>query len=154
MRRTRSVSSTAGRPIGPKGTSITGYLQRSMQARLLLVPAFSELQWTIKPMLEQWAEVASFDPPGVGDEPVPEGLELHPDMPLEARRSALTEWRRVSAVRGLEEVDRLGWERFFVVADGEGIPTGLRIAAGRLDGVMGLALGHAALSRSTEGERP
>ena len=45
-----------------------------MRPRLLLVPEFTELQWTIKSDLEQWAEVRSFDPPGVGGEPRPEDL--------------------------------------------------------------------------------
>ena len=40
--------------------------------RLLLVPEFTELTWTIKPQLAEWAEVASYDPPGVGAEPPPE----------------------------------------------------------------------------------
>jgi hypothetical protein len=38
--------------------------------RILLIPAFSELEWRIRPQLEQWAEVASFDAPGVGEESV------------------------------------------------------------------------------------
>jgi hypothetical protein len=121
---------------------------------LLLVPAFTELQWTIKPLLEEWAEVASWDPPGVGSEPLPRGLGLEPSMPEAQRPAALQRWRRAAAERGLEELDRLGWERFFVVVDGEGIPTGLRVAKERPEAVQGIAIGHAALSRSTEGERP
>jgi hypothetical protein len=42
--------------------------------RLLLVPAFTELQWMIKPELEEWADVAAYDPPGVGKERLPVGL--------------------------------------------------------------------------------
>jgi hypothetical protein len=118
------------------------------------VPAFTELQWTIKPLLEEWAEVASYDPPGVGSEPLPTELALEPEMPEGERSAALQEWRRAAAERGLEELDRLGWEQFFVVLDGEGIPTGLRVAKGRPEGVQGIAIGHAALARSTEGERP
>jgi len=115
--------------------------------RLLLVPAFTELQWTIKAQLEEWAQVASYDPPGVGSEPPPAGLEPeHPGL--------LREWRRAAAERGLAEVDRLGWESFFLVADGEGVATAVLIAEARLCAVQGLALGHAALSRSTHGERP
>ena len=37
-----------------------------MRPRILLVPHFSELDWRIKPLLEEWAHVASFDAPGVG----------------------------------------------------------------------------------------
>ena len=105
--------------------------------RLLLISDFTEIQWTIKPQLEQWAEVASYDPPGVGDEPAA-------DLP---QHQAMVE-------RGLAELDRLGWERFFVVADGWGIPTGVGIAAERGDGLAGLVLTHASLGHSTEGERP
>lgn len=35
--------------------------------RILLVPNFTELEWLVKPRLEEWAEVASYDPPGVGE---------------------------------------------------------------------------------------
>ena len=42
--------------------------------RILLVPHFSELDWRIKPLLEEWAQVASFDAPGVGDEPTPDAF--------------------------------------------------------------------------------
>jgi hypothetical protein len=118
-----------------------------VRPRLLLVPAFTELQWTIKPQLEEWAEVASYDPPGVGSEPLPAGLEL--EAP-----GFLADWRRAAAQRGTEEVDRLGWTRFFVAADGEGIATAVRIAEARSAAIQGLALGHAALSRSTDGARP
>jgi hypothetical protein len=112
-----------------------------MRPCLLLVPAFTELQWTIKPLLEEWAHVVSYDPPGVGSEPAPEPLELGA-------------WRQAAARRGLEEVDRLGWARFVVVVDGEGIPTGIRVAQARRASVQGIAMGHASLARSTEGERP
>lgn len=37
--------------------------------RLILVPHITELEWVIKSELEQWAEVAAFDMPGVGAEP-------------------------------------------------------------------------------------
>jgi hypothetical protein len=121
---------------------------------LLLVPAFTELQWTIRPQLEEWAEVVAYDPPGVGSESLPGGLRIDPEVSQEERREALFAWRRLATDRGLAEVDKRGWERFFVVVDGEGIPTGVRIAEARREAVDGLALGHAALSRSAEGDRP
>jgi hypothetical protein len=31
--------------------------------RLLLVPLITELEWVIRPRLEEWAEVATFDVP-------------------------------------------------------------------------------------------
>jgi hypothetical protein len=108
----------------------------------------------IKPQLEEWAEVATYDPPGVGEEPLPAGLRVDPGMPDEERRDALRRWRQAAAARGLSEADRRGWERFFVVVDGEGIPTGVRLAQMRPEAVRGLAIGHAALARTTEGERP
>src|SRR5918995_2092020 len=45
----------------------------SARPQILLVPSWSEVQWAIKPRLEEWAEVASYDPPGVGSEPPAEG---------------------------------------------------------------------------------
>jgi pimeloyl-ACP methyl ester carboxylesterase len=120
----------------PDGNLIAG-----MRPRLLLVPALTELQWTIKPLLEEWADVVSYDPPGVGSEPAPDPVEL-------------SAWRQAAARRGLEEVDRLGWTRFVVAVDAEGIPAAIRVAQARRTSVQGIAIGHAALSRSTEGERP
>ena len=125
-----------------------------MRPCLLLVPPFTELQWTIKGQLEEWADVASYDSPGVGKEPLPAGLRLDPEMPQEERVEALMRWRQAAAERGLEEVDKRGWDRFYVVVDGEGIATGVRVAEARAEAVAGLALGHASLSRSSEGERP
>jgi hypothetical protein len=66
----------------------------------------------------------------------------------------LATWRRRAAERGLEEVDRRGWESFFVVTDSSATKTGLEVAKGRPEAVRGLAIGHAALSRSMDGERP
>jgi hypothetical protein len=40
--------------------------------RLLLVPSFTELEGGILPLLEEWAEVATFDMPGVGEQPADE----------------------------------------------------------------------------------
>lgn len=62
--------------------------------RILLIPEFTELEWAIKPRLEDWAEVASYDPPGIGDEPRAETLD-----------------RDAVAARGLDELDRRGWKR-------------------------------------------
>jgi len=105
--------------------------------RILLVPSLSELEWTIRPLLEEWAEVASYDGPGVGDEP-----------PIEALRPVAT------ARRGLEELDRRGWERCVVVGDELGGGAAILLSQARPAAVQGLALGHAALSLSRRGERP
>jgi hypothetical protein len=109
--------------------------------RLLLVPEFTELTWTIKPQLSEWAEVVSYDPPGVGDEPLPAG------DPAGMTRDVVID-------RGLEKLDAAGWDRFFILADGWGNAAAAGIAAARHSSVMGMALGHAALSASREGERP
>jgi pimeloyl-ACP methyl ester carboxylesterase len=104
--------------------------------RLLLVPFMTELEWAIRPQLEEWADVASFDAPGVGDEPPAE-----------------TFGRDAIARRGLAEIDRRGWERCVVVADGFGGRSAVRLAEARPAAIAALALGHARLSNATDGER-
>src|SRR5919201_7012209 len=94
--------------------------------RLLLLPQLTELEWLIKPELETWAEVASYDAPGVGSEP-PMG---HFDS------SAI-------AGRGLEELDRRGWDRCVVVADEFGAAAAASLISTRPDAVQAFAFGHA-----------
>jgi hypothetical protein len=108
--------------------------------RLLLVPEFTEIEWVIRPQLEDWAEVASFDPPGVGDEPLPEG---DPE----------SFGHELFIQRGVDELDGRGWDGCFIVADGWAIPIAVGIAAAKRDAVEGMALGHARLSQRREGER-
>jgi pimeloyl-ACP methyl ester carboxylesterase len=103
--------------------------------RLLLVPEFTELEWAIKPRLEEWAEVESFDPPGVGGEPAAGRLT----------RQAVVE-------RGLASIDRRGWDSCFVAGDSWGIASAVLLAVTRPDAVQGLALGHAKLSYRRHGE--
>ena len=124
-------------------------MMAAVKPRLLLVPSFTELEWGIRPKLEQWADVASFDAAGVGGSasPFEAGLDRSPSAEL------LDRWRQVSAGQGLAEVDRRGWERFVVVTDSYGSATAVRIAKARPQAVSGLAIGHAALSHSSEGER-
>jgi hypothetical protein len=115
--------------------------------RLLLVPQFTEIEWVIRDRLAEWADVASFDVPAVGDEPVtPEQVE--------AVRDGSIRLRDVFVERGLAEVDRRGWDRYFVAADGWSTATAARIAASRPQQVQGLALGHASLTYEMDGERP
>jgi pimeloyl-ACP methyl ester carboxylesterase len=105
--------------------------------RLLLLPEWTEVEWTaIRPRLEEWADVASFDLPGVGDEPQAKTID-----------------REAVVRRGLEELDRQGWERCFVAADGWGISSGVRLALARPPAVQGMILGHARLSHRREGDR-
>src|SRR5215212_6087106 len=108
-----------------------------MRPRLLLVPLLTELEWVIAPALEEWAEVATFDVPGVGDEPPAEPLD----------RQAIVD-------RALAEVDRRGWDSYVVVCDGSALPTGVRIAHARREAIDAMALGHARLANRLGGERP
>jgi hypothetical protein len=104
--------------------------------RLLLVPSLTELYWLIRPLLDEWADVASYDPPGVGDEPSMEGPILD-----------------AIASRGLAELETRNWARCVVVADVTAVAaiTLARNARGR---VAGLAMGHATLSYRRHGPRP
>lgn len=121
--------------------------------RLLLVPFFTELEWEmLAPSLGEWAEVASFDPPGVGDEPAPEPLAaaIAAGDPSEVLRL----FREAVAKRGLAEADKRGWDRFFIVSDSYGNQNAVRLAELGGDRGRGLALGHATLLRTGEGDRP
>jgi hypothetical protein len=105
--------------------------------KLLLLPEWTEVEWTtIRPRLEKWADVASFDIPGVGDEPRAETID-----------------RDTLVGRALEELSRRGWERCFVAADGWAISTGVRVALAQPQAVLGMILGHARLSHRREGDR-
>jgi hypothetical protein len=102
-------------------------------ARLFLVPQLSEVEWTIRPLLEEWGEVASYDP---------------------ARATERGPVSRASLVdAGLEQLERQGWDRFFLVGDTFGCGTAVRIAEARRDAVEGIALGHACPSWDMDGDR-
>jgi pimeloyl-ACP methyl ester carboxylesterase len=109
--------------------------------RILLCPQFTEVEWTIAPQLSEWAEVATFDAPGVGDEPIPG------DDPTRFDREMVVQ-------RALREVERLDWDSYFVVGDAWGTATAARFATTSPGPVLGLALGHACLDYGSEGERP
>jgi pimeloyl-ACP methyl ester carboxylesterase len=108
-----------------------------LKPRLILVPNLTEVEWPIKPLLEEWADVASYDAPGVGDEPPPRDYGQH----------AVVE-------RGLAEIDRRGWDRYVVVGDEFGTIPAAMLAAARPEPVAGIALGHACLRFDREGDRP
>jgi hypothetical protein len=105
--------------------------------RLLLVPQLTELEWLIRDELESWADVATYDVPGVGDEPPVDDLG---SMGV--------------ARRGLDEVKRRGWDSYFVVADEFGVAAATHLAIEAGDAVQGIALGHARLSNTLSGDRP
>jgi hypothetical protein len=105
--------------------------------RLLLVPHITELEWVIKPQLDEWAEVASFDMPGVGVEPAVERFD----------RQALVD-------RALVELDRREWDSYILVCDGSALPTGVRVAHARPAAVEAMAFGHARLVNRMDGDRP
>src|SRR4051794_30594531 len=104
-------------------------LSHNGRPRLLLVPQLTELEWLIKPALETWADVATYDAPGVGQEPDAE--EFGPG---------------VVAERGLAELDHRGWDRCVLVLDEFGASAGIRLAAKRPEAVQAVAFGHARLS--------
>jgi pimeloyl-ACP methyl ester carboxylesterase len=105
--------------------------------QILLVPTLTELEWRIKPLLEEWADVASFDAPGVGDEPAADSTTP-----------------RAIVARGIQELERRGWNQCTVVGDEYGIYGAVNVAAERPEAVRALALGHACLTYSEQGERP
>jgi pimeloyl-ACP methyl ester carboxylesterase len=104
--------------------------------RLLLVPQLTELEWLIKPLLEEWADVASFDAPGVGSEPGQDAFSA-----------------AAVAARGLEELDRRGWDRCVVIADEFGVAAAAHLLESSPDAVEAMALGHARISNELDGER-
>jgi pimeloyl-ACP methyl ester carboxylesterase len=109
----------------------------SERPQILLVPSWSEVQWAIKPRLEEWADVASYDPPGVGAEPPVEG-----SLP------------EAIVARGAAEIERRDWTNCTVVGDDFGSVFAALIAAWHRPRVTRLALGHACLSHRLGGERP
>lgn len=115
--------------------------------RLLLVPQFTELEWTIRDQLAEWADVASYDPPSVGDEPIS-------PAEVEGIRDGSIRFRDLFVQRGLHEIDRQGWDRYFLVADAWANATAARIALERPGAVRGMALGHASVTYAMDGERP
>lgn len=103
--------------------------------RVLLMPSLTEVEWRTRPLIEEWAEVASFDAPGVGDEPR-----------TEFSANAIVD-------RGLAELDARGWESFVLVGDEIGAAQATRLAGRRPGSVEAIALGHPSLSLIGAGPR-
>lgn len=104
--------------------------------KILLVPTITEVEWKIKPALAEWADVASFDAPGVGAEPMTEPT-------IEA-----------IVARGLDEIDRRGWDRCVIVGDEVGAAQAARIAGERPAAARALVMGHPTLDFNAGGRRP
>lgn len=117
----------------------TGYFQGTMvtRPRLLLLPGVCELEWVIRTQLEEWAEVAAFDAPGVGDEP--------PSATYDT--SAVAE-------RAAAEFERCGWQSCVIAADEFAIAAAVKFASRHREAVQGLALGHACLSFRADADPP
>src|SRR5204862_5909786 len=99
VRASRSSASSTASGVSSK----RGHSHAAMSAlRLLLVPSFTELEWGIRTQLEQWADVATFDSPGVGDEPLPPGVDPDPRRASERASEFLSRWRDAAVERGLE----------------------------------------------------
>ena len=105
--------------------------------RLLLVPSISELEWgQIRPLLEDWADVASYDLPGLGG-PTPEVLDIS-----------------ATVAAGVQELARRGWDEAIIVGDQFGAGLAVLVAERWEGTVRGLALGHACLTYTRDGPRP
>ena len=112
----------------------------AQRPRLLLVPSMSELEWgRIRPLLEEWAEVAAYDLPGLGETEPPDQLDL----------SATS-----LVARGVQELEQRGWSEAIVVGDQFGSGLAVLVADAWDGDVRGVALGHACLTYAREGPRP
>lgn len=101
----------------------------SERPRLLLVPSISELEWDRnRPLLEEWADIASYDLPGLGGGVPAGGLSLE-----------------ATVRRGTEELDKRGWDEAVIVGDQFGAGLAVLVASAWNGTVRGLALGHACL---------
>ena len=123
--------------------------------RLLFVPWVGELEWSgIEPQVSEWADVVVYDPPGVGEEPLPEAADMHAGQdPGEADR-AFERWRQATAELGLAAAGERGWKDYVVVGDSLALGAAVRAAKSAPDRARGLALGHASLANTFEGDRP
>jgi pimeloyl-ACP methyl ester carboxylesterase len=110
----------------------------SDRPRLLLVPSISELEWgRILPLLGEWAEVVTYDIPGLS--------EAEPSQPLDAD---------FFVAGGVQELERLGWSEAILVGDQFGSALAVLVSETWRGDVRGLALGHACLTYTREGPRP
>lgn len=99
-------------------------------------PVFTGLAWAIRPQIEEWAEVITYDP----------------RKPVDQATGTLG--HEAVAEHGLAAWDDRDWDSCFVAGDGLGLAIAVQIAAWRPDRVQGLILGHATLSQRRDGARP
>lgn len=130
-----------------------------LRPRILLVPDLTELEWRIKPLLDEWADVATFDAPGVGDESAlerggPTADEARPEAGSAGWEKCIVPGDEGIVERGLAEIDRRGWDRCIVVGDEFGAFKAAGLAAARPERVEALVLGHACLTLDRTGDRP
>ena len=111
--------------------------RRVARPRILIVPEMTLLEWPIRAQLEEWADVAAFEAPGVGGTPRVEHLD-----------------RDVLAERAERAMDERGWDSCVVAADEFAVATAVALARRRPQAIEALALGHPCLSFRMEGERP
>lgn len=105
--------------------------------QLLLVPSISELEWgLIRPLLEEWADVAAYDLPGLGG-PAPEVLDVG-----------------ATTAAGVQALEGRGWDEAIIVGDQFGTGLAVLVAEAWEGRVRGLALGHACLRYTRDGPRP
>jgi hypothetical protein len=108
------------------------------KSRLLLVPSISQLEWgPVRPLLEEWAETASYDIFDGGTSGVAPMLDLD-----------------AAIRRGIHELDSRGWTDALIAGDQFGAGLAVLIAERWSGRVNGLALGHACLNYRREGPRP
>jgi hypothetical protein len=108
------------------------------KSRLLLVPSISELEWRpIRPLLEEWAETASYNIVDAEASGAPPRLDLD-----------------AAIRRGINQLDSRGWTDALIAGDQFGAGLAVLIAERWSGRVNGLALGHACLNYRREGPRP
>ena len=104
---------------------------------LLYVPLSAAREGAPVTALADWADVASFDAPGVGTN---QGLELRGVAGV------------VDAARA--RLDELGWDTCGIVCDSHAQAAAIELALAEPDRVKGIFIGHAAARYTVSGPRP
>ena len=96
--------------------------------RIVLLPTSSPLEWPILPLIEEWADVAVVRGAWIEDGQTPRDVT--------------------------REMDVRGWDRATVVSDEWAIVKTVELADARPDVFERVAIGHACVEISTQGEQP